>query len=457
MEELALADHGLSYLDLDPAQLHLTYDAGPPWPIFHDVQRTLEAVRLTHPQEVEGYRRYVAAALPVAHMVLEMANDPPSPGGILGKVASRRGEGVATLLRWSRRSVASVMRSFFATDALAAPGVVIGPAVWGLSPFTPGTGTGALTYAMKHAAQVGRPRGGSGALPEALLAALSAAGGTVRCGAAVEAIVCEGDDVRGVRLADATVIEAPIVVSACDPRQTFVSWLADPPSGAAALVERWRTAPVRDGYESKVDAVVANRPVYRGVDPAMLARVGVDEALVPTMIVGPGLDEMHQAHQLMGQGLVARRPMFFANMPSVLDPSMAVDGPDGGDVFSLETLFTPYTLRGGWTGSAEPQRWLRVYGDLVEPGFLDGVRRWRAMTPDRYEREFFMPRGYATSFAGGPVAALVGRQRELTRYETPVRGLYLTGAATFPGAGVWGASGRNTATVILRGRDRAAR
>ena len=28
-------------------------------------------------------------------------------------------------------------------------------------------------------------------------------------------------------------------------------------------------------------------------------------------------------------------------------------------------------------------------------------------------------------------------------------GLFLTGAATFPGAGVWGASGRNCAGVVL--------
>ena len=38
---------------------------------------------------------------------------------------------------------------------------------------------------------------------------------------------------------------------------------------------------------------------------------------------------------------------------------------------------------------------------------------------------------------------------ELTRYETAVGGLFLTGAATFPGAGVWGASGRNCAGVVL--------
>jgi phytoene dehydrogenase-like protein len=44
---------------------------------------------------------------------------------------------------------------------------------------------------------------------------------------------------------------------------------------------------------------------------------------------------------------------------------------------------------------------------------------------------------------------LRNKSPELTRYETPVKGLYLTGAATFPGAGIWGASGRNAALRIL--------
>ena len=74
------------------------------------------------------------------------------------------------------------------------------------------------------------------------------------------------------------------------------------------------------------------------------------------------------------------------------------------------------------------------------------------MTPDRYEREFHLPAGHATSFAGGPLAALLNKNPELTRYRTPVEGLYLTGAATFPGAGVWGASGRNAAMKVLRRR-----
>jgi phytoene dehydrogenase-like protein len=36
-------------------------------------------------------------------------------------------------------------------------------------------------------------------------------------------------------------------------------------------------------------------------------------------------------------------------------------------------------------------------------------------------------------------------------YRTPVRGLYLCGAATHPGGGIMGICGRNAAREILRG------
>jgi hypothetical protein len=43
---------------------------------------------------------------------------------------------------------------------------------------------------------------------------------------------------------------------------------------------------------------------------------------------------------------------------------------------------------------------------------------------------------------------------ELASYRTPIRGLYLTGASTHPGGGVFGASGYNTARVVVSDRAR---
>jgi phytoene dehydrogenase-like protein len=446
--ELGLADHGLRYLDVDPPQVGVLHDGGPAWATFHDVGRTLDGLRRTYPAEVDGYRRYYAAARPVAELIIELANERPTPRGALARIAERRGRGATTLLRWSRRTVGDVLRTYFRTDAVRAPAFAFGPGVWGVAPSTPRTGLGAVGQALKHVAAVGRPVGGSGAFTDSLLAALCAAGGKVRTDCRVSGLLCDGDAVRGVELTNGEIIEAPIVVSACDPQRTFVSWLRSPPACADRLVARWRTRPTLDGYESKIDAVVAELPRHRQLDPAYVEAMGFDPHH-PTITVSPGLDELEAQHRRLQAGHGTERPILFANLPSALDPTMAVGGPDGGHVFSLEVLWTPYALAGGWEGSGEPERWLEVYAGLVQPGFLDGVRRWRAMTPPRYEADFGMPRGYAGSFTGGPLAALRGKQPELTRYETPVRGLYLTGAGTFPGSGIWGASGRNCARVVL--------
>jgi phytoene dehydrogenase-like protein len=116
---------------------------------------------------------------------------------------------------------------------------------------------------------------------------------------------------------------------------------------------------------------------------------------------------------------------------------------------SMEVLWTPYALDGGWEHSREPERWLGFLDQVFGAGTVGRVQRWRALTPPDYERQFGLVRGYAPSYRGGPLAALRARDPERSRYRTPLRGLFLTGADTFPGAGIWGASGRNAASVVL--------
>ena len=207
------------------------------------------------------------------------------------------------------------------------------------------------------------------------------------------------------------------------------------------MVRRWQAIPHDDGYESKLDAVMTSVPHLRAAQQA-----GLEGDLTATYAIAPTLADMHRGYQLMATGGVLERPGLIANVPSVGDTTLAAKD---RHILSLETLYTPYGLPGGWASSREPARWLDLFAGLAEPGFKDSVVEWRAMTPDRYESEFHLPQGHATSFGGGALAAFLGRNPELTRYRTPVNGLYLTGAATYPGAGVWGASGRNAAHVVL--------
>ncbi len=457
IEELDLEAHGLAYLEAGASFVHLYHDGSPPWAFFHRSEELLEGLASSYPAQVDGYRRYLEDALPVAGLLIEAARTPPTASRLLGGVVASRGRAAGRLLRWSRDSLTGVLSRYFDDWRLVMPAAATGPTVWGVPPDRPGTGLAAAIYATRHLVRTGRPRGGSGALTDAIRASFEAAGGRVRCGARVAQLPVERGRVRGVRLDDGTEVSATAVVAACDPHRVYVDWLDEVPPTARRRVRRWRRRPPADGYESKIDAVLSRLPRYRvaGLLEAAHPGLDVDE---PTAVVCPTPDQLAEAHRLRAQGLVAPAPTLLANVPSVLDPSLLTAA--GHHVLSLEVLFTPYALPGGWPRSGEPQRWLELWADLIDGPILDAVEACRAMTPDRYEAEFSMHRGHTPSFSGSPLAALVGRQRELTRYRSGITGLYLSGAGTFPGAGVFGAAGRNAAHVVekdLGGRRVAGR
>ena len=123
-------------------------------------------------------------------------------------------------------------------------------------------------------------------------------------------------------------------------------------------------------------------------------------------------------------------------------------------VFSLEVLYTPYRLPGGWPGSSEPRRWLELFATLVRAGVPrqlgdvagDDARRVRARVPP--------PAGHATSFAGGPLAAFRNagpradplRDRRSTGCTSPVRPRFPAPASGAPA----GATARRRAARLTR-------
>lgn len=451
IEELDLASHGLDYLELDPAQIMAPWDGSPPWMLFRDVERTLQSLAHSRPKQIAGYRRYVEELAPAAELVLEMMAGPPRPRSVARRIAGRRGRGLRGLLRMSRQSCADVLAHYFDDESLLTGASTSGPAVWGLPPQTPGTGLGALGYVFRHVSPVGRPVGGSGVLTDALGRAVIAAGGEIRTGVRVARIDQAGGRATGVTLDTGERIAATAVVATGDPRAAIVDLLATAqpatPEPAVRFVDRWRDRGGTEGYESKIDAIVDTPPRLLGLTPEHLAAVGAEPETGTTLVLTPTMAELRSGLETARRGEVPARPPMLANTPSVLDPSVA--GGAAAHVFSLEVLFTPYALTGGWQRSGEPQRWMQLFAKRVEPGFLGSVRGTRVTAPPDYERDFSMPRGYAPSFAGGPLSALFGRDRELTRYATELPGLFLSGAGTFPGAGVSGAPGRNAAGVVL--------
>ena len=443
-DELDLRSHGLRYLDLEPAVLGTRWNGQSAWFLFHDEERTLEGLSVTHPAQVAGYRRYLDEVRPVAELVVDMAARPPSVGSALSTAAERRARGVSRLLRWCRQSAVAVMGRYFDDDDLLIPCFGMGPVVWGVDPHLSGTGLGALGYATKHLVPPGRPIGGSGALTDAIRAAFASAGGEVRCRTRVTSVLISGDRAVGVRTTDGDEITAAAVLTACDPSVVLAEWVGGAlPARVRRQRDRWAAEPVHDGYESKIDALMESAPVPRNAADRL---EGVDPTQA-TIVLGPDVAALSGMAADASTGRIARDPVMIVNSPSRLDETMASD--DGSELLSLEVLWTPYALEGGWEGSAEPERWLSRFAEIVQPGWLEGVRQWRVMRPVDYESQFNMRRGYTPSWSGTPLSVALGRPRELTRYRAELGGLYLCGAGTFPGAGIWGSSGRNAASAVL--------
>ena len=129
--------------------------------------------------------------------------------------------------------------------------------------------------------------------------------------------------------------------------------------------------------------------------------------------------------------------------------------PPGKHLMSMFTQYAPYRLNGGpWTDALRNEYADRCF-DIVEryaPGFKDSVIDRQILTPVDLEATFGLTGGSIFQgamplhqlFAFRPVPGFAS-------YKTPIRGLYLCGAAAHPGGGVMGAAGWNAARVMLRG------
>jgi phytoene dehydrogenase-like protein len=119
--------------------------------------------------------------------------------------------------------------------------------------------------------------------------------------------------------------------------------------------------------------------------------------------------------------------------------------------------YAPYALgEGHWDQLREPfaDRCFALL-DEYAPNFSRSVLARQVLTPLDIERTFNLTGG--NIFQGAMTPSQLFSFRPVpghADYRTPVRGLYLCGAATHPGGGVMGAPGYNAAREILRDRRR---
>jgi phytoene dehydrogenase-like protein len=315
------------------------------------------------------------------------------------------------------------------------------------SPSMPGTAYVLFHHVMGECDGVrgvwGYVRGGMGGITQALAAAARQHGAEIRCDAPVGRILIRDGRVTGVALVDGTEFTGKRVASNADANVTFFK-LMDSRDLPAEFVESLRGI----DYNSpvlKINVALSEPPNFKA-----LPGIEVAPHHHGTMHIGPTLDYLERAYDDAKYGQPSASPMLECTMASAVDPSIA---PAGKHLMSLFIQYAPTQLReGNWDEVKDKfaDRCFEVM-DEYAPNFSRSVIHRQVLSPLDLERRFNLTGG--NIFHGAMTLNKLFFLRPAAgyaNYRTPIKGLYLCGAAAHPGGGVMGACGFNAAREMLK-------
>ncbi len=443
VEELALEECGLRYLDCDPWGFFPVAGAPGGGITFSvDLDSTCASIEaVCGGRDADAYRGFVADWGARNERVFAAFAEPPtglSLGRTLWGTGRETGLPGLELARQFLQPGDALLDALFDDErlktALSWLGAQSGP------PMTEAATADLVGWnAMLHRQAPGRAVGGSGALSEALRRRLESLGGLVSLGDAVTGIEVRGGRAAGVVTASGRHIGARAVLAGCHVLTTHQLLGRALPAAASA---RMRDIRVGDGLGMIVRLGTSAAPVYPG------AAVEAGHGMV---LAVPDRGALRLAHGEFGAGRAPSHPPVLVMTPSLLDPSLA---PPGRHTVSVWAQWYPYARADARSWDDERERVAETVlaeVDRVAPGFTSSIEHMHVQTPLDLERELGLLRGNVmhvemtldAMFAWRPLPELAG-------YRGPVDGLYLCGASTHPGGGVFGASGRSSARVLVR-------
>ena len=442
IEDLGLERFGLEYLDLDPWGFAPFGDEA--LVFWVDLDRTCASIEaLCGGRDAEAYRRFATDWGDRNERIFAAFGEPPTPrnlGRRLWSIGRNSGVDGIELSRQFLRSGDALLDEHFADErlktALSWLGAQSGPP-------TSEVATADLVgwNTMMHRRAPGHPVGGSGMLSVALARCFESLGGTLRLGDGCAQIATGGGAVLGVQTDSGERIAAARVLAGCHVLTTLdlIGWDNLP----QAFARRASTAiRVGNGIGMVVRLATNDLPHYAG-------GIGGAEWRALQLLAG-SRHELRQAYGDFLSGRPPQRPAALAMTFSAFDDTIA---PAGKHNVTVWGQWHPYELSNGedWDSIREREGAKLVAAvDAVAPGFAASVEQMHVQTPLDLERELGLRRGNVMHvemsldqmFAWRPLPELAG-------YRTPIDGLFLTGASTHPGGGVFGASGRSAARVLL--------
>lgn len=361
------------------------------------------------------------------------------------------------ILRMLPMSAADLVNEYINDDHLEALIAWRGSRYNATGPISPGTGASLLFDSITGDGADGGASGetvvaigGPGALINAVADAARGFGAEIRTGAQVTAITERDGRVTGVALASGEEIIAPYVLSTLDPKSTLLNLLGVEATGPE--LRRRLRATRNTGVTAKLNILLDQLPVFPSAGSAAEQEVRLRGRItILSDILG-----IERAFDSSKYGEMSDVPVVEAMIPTLIDPSLANDK---RHLLSAVVQYAPVDLKGGWTADARKTLADRAVAVLesVAPGISGHIVARQLITPADLQSDWGATGGHAMHVNEGFDQFAQWRPLYgIGRYETPVDGLFLSGAGTHPGGGVTGVPGANAAEKLIRHLRRAA-
>jgi phytoene dehydrogenase-like protein len=285
--------------------------------------------------------------------------------------------------------------------------------------------------------------GGMSSLISSLESSAKGFGVDIYVGSEVSSIIVVDGEARGVELVDGRRILSKAVLSTVDPKTTILGLVGRDIIDSIDRDYRRRVESIKmEGIEFKINLALEALPKFYGFDDKYPYH-GV-------IAISPSMEYLERAYDDAKYGSFSKEPYIEMVFPSVFDDSFS---PPGKHVVSIYCQYTPYSLRDHeWDDGLKEEFYNEVMDilSLYSPDFRDKVLHRYLVSPLDMEVRYGIARGHVGQGETSPSQILSFRPvTGFSDYTTPIRNLYIGGAGTHPGGGLFGAAGHNVAYKII--------
>jgi beta-carotene ketolase (CrtO type) len=465
IQELELGKYGLEYLFCDPV-VFCPHPDGTAFVGYRSIEQTCAHIARYSPRDAQKYAEFTDYWLRAIHAMSAMFNAPPQSIleiagnfdlGKLKDLVSVVGSPYKAIefVRNMLSSAEDLLNEWFDSECIKAPLARLA-AEMGVPPSQKNLGIGTIMMALRHNPGMARPKGGTGALTQALVRCVQAGGGKILTEQSVKQVLVDNGRAVGVRVASGEEYRATHgVISNIDVQRLFLH-LID-----AADVDAV-DGQLRDRIQRRI---INNNETILKMDLAMSEPLRFDrwqhqdDYLIGSILIADSVRHVEIAHADPALGRIPDAdPSLYVVQPTMLDPSMA---PAGMHTLWIE-FFAPYQIVGkegtgqngtGWTEELKQQVGDRIIDKLADyaPNVKTATIARRIESPAELAQRLGATKGNYYHIDMTLEQMVFFRPLpELANYKTPIQGLYLTGAGTHPGGSISGMPGRNCARMFLQ-------